>query len=652
MKCPECEFENVDGSRFCRNCGSPLPKVAGSSGVWDSQEMGSKGHGDSARSGTGSGAGASVGSGTSSSSGSSSSRRGSSQGGSRAKHIRPGMRLGSYEVQNEIGKGAMARVWRARDTRLQRDVAIKEPVFQSGIDAATRAELGRRFVGEGRTAARLNHPNIVSIYSAEVLEGMPVIVMELIEGETLSQMMARGPMAPGVALSILDELLDAVGYAHSQGVIHRDIKPDNVFITSSGKVKLGDFGIAHVENGGVPRLTNAGTVLGTPGYMSPEQAMGNPVDERSDLFSVGVLAYEMLSGKNPFGADQGVSTATLLYRIVHEPAPELPQNISGALPYDLRGGIMAALEKDPYARPQTAAGLKRMLHTAPVRGTASYGVPPVAPAPQPQQVQQQAKGSSSTKVLGAVVAVLAICLAGLLVVALPRIFNTGGSVGESSGDTTSSVGDSSTSGDSSEGGSTETSDSSVDEGISGVSGDTIGDVEYDDAAEQEAEPEPEPEPVYSEPNYSSASCSSYRPYDGYSNYGPELAVDNNANTAWNEGASDDGIGEYISLEGNGTQYVRGLDIRNGYQKVSDKYPNGELFGYNNRPSRVTVYLADGYTQSFDLQDATGWQRIDFGSVHETTYVRISIDSVYKGSKWSDTCISDIHAYANIENSWS
>ena len=272
-----------------------------------------------------------------------------------------GGQFGPYELRGELGRGAMARVWRAYDPNLGREVAIKEPLFDSNLSDQVREEMGRRFVKEARTAAQLNHPNIVTIYAADVYDGRPAIVMELVEGSTLGAILSNGPLEPPVALSVLDQLLDAVGHAHSKGVIHRDIKPDNIFVDPQGHVKLSDFGIAHADDGAT-RATVAGTVLGTPGYMSPEQAQGAEVDERSDLFSVGVVAYEMLTGRNPFGAGDGSDAVTLLYRIVHEPVEPLPDFASAGLPADLRPAVMAALSKDPAARPQNAAAFKAMLH--------------------------------------------------------------------------------------------------------------------------------------------------------------------------------------------------------------------------------------------------------------------------------------------------
>ena len=241
----------------------------------------------------------------------------------------------------------MAVVWRAWDPKLEREVAIKEPVLPSGADASAAIDLSARFVREGKAAAALNHPGIVTIYAADIYEGRPAIVMELIDGETLADVLSRGPLSTPSTLAVLDQLLDTVGYAHSRGVVHRDIKPDNIFVTTGGHVKLADFGIAHTGDNAT--LTQAGTVMGTPGYMAPEQVTGQPVDARADLFAIGVIGYEMLTGRNPFGATDGVATTTIMYRIVHEPLPLPALSGSGASSH-LVQVIEAATAKDADTR--------------------------------------------------------------------------------------------------------------------------------------------------------------------------------------------------------------------------------------------------------------------------------------------------------------
>jgi len=285
--------------------------------------------------------------------------------------------LGPYELRGELGKGAMAVVWRAFDPNLEREVAIKEPVIPPGTDSATAAELGARFVREGKAAAKLNHPGVVTIYASDIYDGRPAIVMELIEGETLSDILDKGPLEPQSAIAVADQLLDAAGYAHSRGIVHRDIKPDNVFITDDGRVKLADFGIAHT--GQTSTLTQAGTVMGTPGYMAPEQVTGSPVDARADIFAIGVILFEMLTGQNPFGATDGMAATTVMYRIVHEQVPEVSDDLLAGLPADVSAVLAAALAKDPDARFGSATAFRTALRGGPIE----IGVPASTGVAQP-----------------------------------------------------------------------------------------------------------------------------------------------------------------------------------------------------------------------------------------------------------------------------
>jgi serine/threonine protein kinase len=301
--------------------------------------------------------------------------------------------LGPYELKGELGRGAMAKVWRAFDPKLEREVAVKEPLVDERLSDDVIQEIGDRFVKEGKAAARLNHPGIVTIYAADVYEGRPAIVMELIDGVILSDMLEKGSMDPRLALDVLDQLLDAVGYAHSQGIIHRDIKPDTIFVTSDGRIKLTDFGIAHIEDSSLTKKTQVGTLLGTPGYMAPEQATGSAIDNRTDLFAIGTIAYEMLAGKNPFGVGGDTNSTTLIYRIVHEQVPGLPDIATEGLPTDIRPAVIAALNKNPDERPTDAASFKAMLHGAPAPA------PGTLPAPTSTLGMEatKAKSSASTK---------------------------------------------------------------------------------------------------------------------------------------------------------------------------------------------------------------------------------------------------------------
>jgi serine/threonine protein kinase/ketosteroid isomerase-like protein len=290
-------------------------------------------------------------------------------------------KIGPYEILGELGRGAMAVVWRAWDPNLDREIALKEPIVSPTAKGPSAEQLATRFVREGKAAARLNHPGIVAIHSANVFDGRPVIVMELIEGRTLSEVLAGGPLQPDVVNSILDQLLDAVGYAHSKGIVHRDIKPDNVFVLNDGRVKLADFGIAQLDSGGT--MTQAGAIMGTPGYMSPEQVMGNPVDGRTDLYAIGVLGWEMLAGRNPFGADAGVTPTAVMFRVVQE----LPADIASVVPSapdTLMQTIRVAMAKDPAQRFPSADAMRQALRGgeivvggAPVSGATT---PPAVPA--------------------------------------------------------------------------------------------------------------------------------------------------------------------------------------------------------------------------------------------------------------------------------
>jgi len=295
--------------------------------------------------------------------------------------------FGPYEIRGKLGSGAMAVVWRAWDPKLEREVAIKEPIRGASVTEAAAAEAAARFIQEGKTAARLSHPGIVTIYAADTFDGRPGIVMELLRGHTLSRLIDHRLLDVTAALSILDQLLDALDYAHTMGVVHRDVKPDNVFITDDGRVKLTDFGVAHVS-----RLGDSGydaVVAGTPGYMSPEQTRAEPVDARSDLFSIGVIACELFTGHNPFGATDGVDTHTIMYRTAHGE----PLDLTGTpVPSQLHPVVLRATERTPERRYQSAAEMRTALGQAAagqvmgspgtladiVDDAGSYGVPGVA----------------------------------------------------------------------------------------------------------------------------------------------------------------------------------------------------------------------------------------------------------------------------------
>ena len=286
--------------------------------------------------------------------------------------------IGPFEIRGMLGRGAMAVVWLGYDPSLDREVAIKEPLLPPASSDDLRLEYGRRFVREARAAARLNHPGIVTVHYAAVYDERPIIVMELIRGATLRDILKHGKLSTAQTSAIMEELLHAVAFAHEHGVTHRDLKPDNVFVTRDGAVKLADFGIAQfgdvgpegsVEGTQGRALTREGTMLGTPAYMSPERIRGEKVDARCDVFALGVIAYECVSGANPFGSESSTHYATIIHRIINEPIPPLSLQDDVAGP--LTDVVMKSLAKQPGDRYADAgAMLDAWRSAAPAHGAA------------------------------------------------------------------------------------------------------------------------------------------------------------------------------------------------------------------------------------------------------------------------------------------
>jgi predicted Ser/Thr protein kinase len=260
-----------------------------------------------------------------------------------------------YEVEQEIGRGGMSVVFRARDRRLNRLVAIKVLPPELAYDPAIRT----RFTREAQTAAQLSHAHIVPIYDVGDKDGVAHFVMALVTGGNLAELLAREPRQPiDEARRILREIADALAYAHTRGVIHRDIKPDNILLdAATGRVMVTDFGIARAIEAGT-RLTVTGAAVGTPTYMSPEQAMGErDIDGRSDIYSLGVIGYQMLTGRVPFAA--GNPMALLLKHVGERPRPV--SELRPEVPKGLRDAIDRALLKEPEERWPTAASLRDAL---------------------------------------------------------------------------------------------------------------------------------------------------------------------------------------------------------------------------------------------------------------------------------------------------
>ncbi|MGI5246712.1 protein kinase domain-containing protein [Dactylosporangium sp. CA-139066] len=260
---------------------------------------------------------------------------------------------GRYELRSVIGRGGMAEVWLAVDGRLGRSVAVKMLHAEGVADPS----LPERFEREAHTAARLSHPNIVAVYDVGVDDGTPYLVMELIQGHSLADELAAGPLDPRRAVHIAEQVCDALAAAHDAGVIHRDVKPANILIGDEGQVKVCDFGIARVTDRALTALTAPATVIGTSSYMAPEQVLGEPADARSDLYALGCVLYAMLTGRPPFVADSPVQTA---WQQVHQP-PVPVAVLRPGLPPQLAGLVGALLAKRPADRPASAAQVRAAL---------------------------------------------------------------------------------------------------------------------------------------------------------------------------------------------------------------------------------------------------------------------------------------------------
>jgi eukaryotic-like serine/threonine-protein kinase len=274
------------------------------------------------------------------------------------KTLTPGTKLGDYEVKTLLGAGSMGEVYRAHDSRLGRDVAIK--VLPSFLSADS--DRLRRFEQEARTTAALNHPNILAVHQMGTYEGAPYLVSELLEGETLRESIERGRLSVGKAIDYGVQIAHGMAAAHEKGIVHRDLKPENLFVTGDGRLKILDFGLAklkqvqpHSEQGAsvLSEGTEPGVVMGTAGYMSPEQVRAQAVDHRTDIFSFGAILYEMLSGKRAF---QKATSADTMSAILNEEPAEISR-VTENIPPALQRVVHRCLEKNPEQRFHSASDL-------------------------------------------------------------------------------------------------------------------------------------------------------------------------------------------------------------------------------------------------------------------------------------------------------
>jgi eukaryotic-like serine/threonine-protein kinase len=319
-----------------------------------------------------------------------------------------------YELVRPLGHGAMATVDLVHDVELDRPVALK----RLAENLARDEDLRRRFVREARLAARLSHPNVVRIFDVGEDGGRPFIAMEYVEGETLAELLARrGRLPPAEVARLGVQVCAALAAAHAAGLVHRDVKPQNLILGRDGALRLGDFGIA-VGHGGT-KLTLAGTVLGTAGYLAPEQARGEQVTAAADIYAAGAVLYELLTGKPPrseaslpeLGAEDGLHL------------PDLARHIPDA-PDELVAAVLACLSARPEERPPSAADLARRI--APVASeaeTISLPPEPNQPATEVLAGSPGRRGHRITRRLAAGAALVAVAVAG---VAVAIVLNTGG----------------------------------------------------------------------------------------------------------------------------------------------------------------------------------------------------------------------------------
>jgi eukaryotic-like serine/threonine-protein kinase len=266
-----------------------------------------------------------------------------------------GTQLGPYKIEAPIGAGGMGEVFRATDTRLHRTVAIKILPRDQVADADRK----KRFLQEARAASALNHPNIVTLYDIASDNGIDYLVMEYVSGKSLDKLITSKGLPPAEALNYAQQIANGLAAAHAAGIVHRDMKPGNVMVTAESQVKILDFGLAKLTEHAASAegetrtqesaLTEAGTVMGTVAYMSPEQASARPLDHRTDIFSLGVMLYEMLAGTRPF---RGKSQVETMHAIIHDPAPPI-----SSVPPSLQEVLEKALGKDPRDRYQHAGDL-------------------------------------------------------------------------------------------------------------------------------------------------------------------------------------------------------------------------------------------------------------------------------------------------------
>jgi eukaryotic-like serine/threonine-protein kinase len=314
------------------------------------------------------------------------------------------MNFGRYQIENEVGRGSMGVVYRGHDPQIDRTLALK--VLRQ--DRVTSEAFVKRFLKEARAIGRLSHPNIVTVFDVGEDQGNIYIAMEFLEGESLQDVVEHRKLGLKEVVDVVIQVAETLDYAHQKGVVHRDIKPSNIILTPSGQIKITDFGIAHIDDPTATLHTMVGEIMGTPAYMSPQQVLGQTTDGRTDLFSLGVILYELSTGRRPFGGE-GKTLATVFNEIV-KTDPVEPSLISETVPKEISTIIMKCLGKAPEDRYQTghelAEALRKTREEIPTRTVVTSDVVVPGPRPKPQR---------TTAVLILLVAVMALAVGGYFV---------------------------------------------------------------------------------------------------------------------------------------------------------------------------------------------------------------------------------------------
>ena len=301
------------------------------------------------------------------------------------------MNYGRYKVLEELGQGSMGIVYKAHDPNLDLILAVK--VLRA--ECLQGETLVKRFLAEARVLGRLDHPNIVRVYNVDEDQGTVYIAMEFLEGEALNDLAKRKRLPPGEIADLGAKIAEALGYAHSKGVVHRDVKPGNILVRSDGKPKITDFGIARIEDTAEHLRTQAGEVLGTPAYMSPEQVLSEPVDGRSDIFSLGIILYELCAGERPFRGD----SLGAVFQAITQSAPVPLSERNPEIPAALAEVVDRCLRRNPADRFQSGEDL-----AAALRGCLRVESPA---EPAPQDLPESARKGTPAWVFAVALAVLA-----------------------------------------------------------------------------------------------------------------------------------------------------------------------------------------------------------------------------------------------------